>query len=558
MNEDDNISPFDRLRQRRRPTGGSTGPRLVGNGQDEAFKPTIKIVAGEIPRIVNETEAALLAADRGLFKRDSQIVRVVEIETIAADERKTTALAIVPQDEHAILEDASAAADYVKFNKKEKAWLPADVPLPIIKTLRARKSRLRFPLLMGIISAPLILTNGRIIDAPGYDARTGLYFNPLDTVFPPIPASPTEEDAREALNLLGDLLEEFPFINGASKAVAMSGFLTAVCRRALDYAPMHGITAPDFGSGKSYLVDLFSMLSTGRLAPVIAFKKDHPEFDTRLESHLLQGLGVFSIDNVNGLLEGARLSQVLSQGAVEIRLFHTQGTVTIAPKSFIAATGVNLHVVDDLRRRTLLCSLDSMEERPELRTFENDPLSMIKEQRGKYVMAAITIIRAFMVNERTDQIPPLANYDQWCSMVRDPLLWLGCEDPCATMEEIRKQDSRLAIKTAIAALWLAIFEDKEKTAAAVIEEASRRDHEDKLIHREFHAVSGEIARTGKVLSPLLLGQWLGQVKDSVITLEITSNDQVTQAVRYRFESSLSKRTKIMLWRLAEIPKLLNL
>ena len=120
--------------------------------------------------------------------------------------------------------------------------------MTVIKVLQGRMTRLRFPPLMGIVSAPLILTNGRVIDNRGYDARTGLYFDPLGTSFPPIPKKPTQEDAQEALNLLNDLLQEFPFTNDASKAVALSGFLTAVLRRAIDFAFMHAITAPAFGA----------------------------------------------------------------------------------------------------------------------------------------------------------------------------------------------------------------------------------------------------------------------------------------------------------------------
>jgi putative DNA primase/helicase len=151
-------------------------------------------------------------------------------------------------------------------------------------------TRLRFPPLMGIVSAPLILTNGRVIDNPGYDARTGLYFDPLGTSFPPIPKKPTQEDAQEALNLLDDLLQEFPFTNDASKAVALSGLLTAVLRRAIDFAFMHAITAPAFGSGKSYLVDLFCMLATGRCAPVVSPGKTPEEFEKRLDSAPAQRL----------------------------------------------------------------------------------------------------------------------------------------------------------------------------------------------------------------------------------------------------------------------------
>ena len=80
---------------------------------------------------------------------------IAEVEVIAADERTTTALAIIEQTEHAILEDACASATYLRFNKKDKVWVRADPPMTLIKTLQGRMTRLRFPPLMGIISTPL-------------------------------------------------------------------------------------------------------------------------------------------------------------------------------------------------------------------------------------------------------------------------------------------------------------------------------------------------------------------------------------------------------------------
>src|SRR5207248_2504186 len=100
--------------------------------------------------------------------------------------------------------------------------------------------------------------------------------------------------------------------------------MTAVLRRALDFAFMHAITAPAFGTGKSYLVDLFSMIASGRIAPVISQAKTPEEFEKRLDSAILKGLGILAIDNVNGLLEGDRLAKILSQSSLEIRLFGTQ------------------------------------------------------------------------------------------------------------------------------------------------------------------------------------------------------------------------------------------
>jgi Bifunctional DNA primase/polymerase, N-terminal len=512
--------------------------------------PVIKIAPGELPRLVDETEAAIMTANRGLYKREGQIVRVAEIEVIGADEKKATALAIVEQTEHAILEDASASATYLRFNKKEEVWVRTDPPMTVIKVLQGRMTRLRFPPLMGIVSAPLILTNGRVIDNPGYDARTGLYFDPLGTSFPPIPKKPTQEDAQEALNLLDDLLQEFPFTNDASKAVALSGLLTAVLRRAIDFAFMHTITAPAFGSGKSYLVDLFCMLATGRCAPVVSPGKTPEEFEKRLDSALLKGFGVIAIDNMNGILEGDKLAQILSQAAVEVRLFGTQRNLTVAPASLVTATGINLRVVDDLRRRTLLCSLDAKEERPELRTFKTDPLGMIKAERGRYVAAALTIIRGFMAAGSPRNADPINGYAQYCAMIRDPLIWLSCADPCATMEEIRKQDSHLAATHQVAAQWLAAFGEQEKSAAEIVDLVNTRRHtsnDDPLVYPEFRAALSEIVK-GKGLDAKSLGYWLRAVSGQIITLDT----ELVQA-RYSFRGGLDKHMKITLWKLCREP-----
>ena len=61
-------------------------------------------------------------------------------------------------------------------------------------------------------------------------------------------------------------------------------------------------------------------------------------------------------------------------------------------------------------------------------------------------------------------------------MIRDPLIWLSCADPCATMEEIRKQDSRLAATHQGAAQWLAAFGEQEKSAAEIVDLVNTRKH----------------------------------------------------------------------------------
>ena len=59
-----------------------------------------------------------------------------------------------------------------------------------------------------------------------------------------IPERPTRDDALEALGLLESLLEEFPFVDDASRSVALSAQITPVARGGFAAVPMHAARSP--------------------------------------------------------------------------------------------------------------------------------------------------------------------------------------------------------------------------------------------------------------------------------------------------------------------------
>jgi hypothetical protein len=84
-------------------------PWAYPNGYDdpptsaaEKERPTIRLRAGFVEQIVNQTEAAVIAADRGLFQRGGLIVRIGEIKLLGAYEKETTSLAILEQSDHTL------------------------------------------------------------------------------------------------------------------------------------------------------------------------------------------------------------------------------------------------------------------------------------------------------------------------------------------------------------------------------------------------------------------------------------------------------------------------
>ena len=149
-----------------------------------------------------------------------------------------------------------------------------------------------------MIACPTMRSDGSLLVKQGYDPATRLLLIEPPAM-PPIPDHPTRGDALRALKLLEELVCESPFVNEASKSVALSGLITPVVRGAMPVVPMHASSAPTAGTGKSFLWDLAAAISIGqRRIPVIAAGNEE-ETEKRLVSVLLTGQPLISIDNVN-------------------------------------------------------------------------------------------------------------------------------------------------------------------------------------------------------------------------------------------------------------------
>jgi hypothetical protein len=383
-------------------------------------RPTIRIVAGELSRVVDEAEAALIKAGRPIYQRGGAIVCIEDAFAIDSEGRNVAVQRIVERGDYALAEDLSAAAHFVKFDARVGDDVEVDPPLTIVHTLRERMGRLRLPILTGVINAPTLRADGSILETPGYDARTGLLFDPRGASFALIPDSPTKEDAQAALDHIESLVETFPFVSEVDKSVALSAILTALVRRSLPTAPMHAYTAPVAGSGKGKLVNFASVLTTGRVAQVIAQGADDAELEKRVGAILVAGYSFVSFDNCARPLGGDMLCQMLTeQEGIRIRLLGESKILTLPTNCFAAATGNNLIIAGDLTRRALLCRLDPQCERPETRIFDNDPVAVAEADRPRLVISALTVLRAFHVAGRPRSKPPLGSFEQWSGLVRE-------------------------------------------------------------------------------------------------------------------------------------------
>jgi hypothetical protein len=100
-------------------------------------RPTIRVVAGDIERIVDNAERAD-CREPGLYQRDGRIVSVVDVHVLTARGQGIGAQSIAERGDHALIEDLATAAQFVKFDARAKGDVAIDPPLNIVRTLRQR------------------------------------------------------------------------------------------------------------------------------------------------------------------------------------------------------------------------------------------------------------------------------------------------------------------------------------------------------------------------------------------------------------------------------------
>lgn len=502
---------------------------------EDARRPAIRVVGGRRHIAADEAIAAMMAAGVPFYQRDRSLVRVTSARAKTSDGSVIEVPGIVPVSIPILGRAMGQVAEWERMNAKDEV-VRIDPPKEVVEQVAAMSGDWPFPPVAGVIGTPTMRPDGTILDREGYDTATGLVLTGAPRM-PRIPDRPSRQDADRALEVLQSLLAEFPFVDDASRSVALSMILTVVLRGALLPAvPMHAATAPQPGTGKSYLADIASVIGTGERCAVIAMSPDVNETEKRLIAAALSGQQIIAIDNVSEIMAGDFLNQVTERPLLKIRPLGTSTDIRIPNTFTLFANGNNLSAPADMVRRTLLCQLDANVENPEARQFAGNPVADVMANRGHYVAAALTIGRAYVCAGYPEQLPPLASFERWSNLVRSALVWLGAGDPCKSMDMARAEDPIRAARAAVFAGWA-----KELglnpggfTVSQLVQEADAFDgsgFQCPTLREAILAVAAE--RTGTSISPKRFGKWLSANKNNVIAgLKLTANASDAARIRW--------------------------
>lgn len=401
---------------------------------EKARVPRIEVTA-DIHLAVDDA-CKSLARHPNLYQREGRLVQPIKIASRVSWARQggdgVPTLREVPVA--TLAGELTRVATWTKYDGRSKKVIPHEPPERIVAAVAQAGRWPGVRTLHGIAETPIMRADGSILQSAGYDAATGLLYEPGCVQFPAVPDAPTHDDAREALATLLEPFEEFPFASNADALVPAAVVLTSLAMGALDGCnfPCFLFDANVQGTGKTLCADAVSWILTGREVPKQTFPADDKnELEKILAGAALAATPMLCLDNVNGVFGGDGLEQrTTCRGTSQFRILGKTSNRQLPWRTIVTASGNNVQVTADMRRRTIRCRLVSKVENPEERPIKRTDLrGWVLARRPALVAAGLTILRAYVAAGRPKQpLGSMGNFEEWSALIAGALAWTSGVD----------------------------------------------------------------------------------------------------------------------------------
>lgn len=316
------------------------------------------------------------------------------------------------------------------------------VPVWCTKAIHSRRHWCGIPMLAGIVNHPVFRHDGTILQKNGFDPESGVYVN-LVSEFPAVPDAPSAEEVAAAIELLSDVVSDFPFKDASSKSAWLASVLTPLVRDAHGdrTGPLFLYSANDSGAGKGLLADVTWLIVTGHLAEETPAPTNNEEMRKLISTYVRSGARMVLFDDIAGGLGCASLNAALTGTTWNDRLLKENSLIEGLLRITFYATGNNVDLKGDVVRRVCRISLETADEHPEERSGFKYPrlLEHVRAHRPALLAAALTILRGYVAAGRPDQnLKPWGSFSDWSNIVRATLVWAGLPDPAHTIEDLRE------------------------------------------------------------------------------------------------------------------------
>jgi hypothetical protein len=403
-------------------------------------RPEIRLSTDEF-RVIEEAEAAL-AKDPDVFQRGGMLVRVTREKTPQDGISRPDGAAVISAlPAPNLRERLTRFARFIRTGKDDH--VPTHPPTYLPKAIEFRGEWPSIRPLQGISDAPVVRADGTVWQKAGYDARTQVLYEPArGAAFPLLPERLTRKHATAAVEILNEVICDFRFESEPHRSGWFAGLLTPLARFAFEGpSPLFLADANVKGAGKGLMVQTFGHIVLGDAIPVSSYSHESNELRKAITAIAIAGDRMVLFDNLEGPFGNGALDRALTCTRWKDRVLGLNKIVDLPLIPAWYATGNNVQVAADTIRRIVHIRLDVLEEHPETRTDFKHPdlVGWIKENRGPLLLAAITIIAAYLQAGRPQppkKLTPFGSFEGWSGVVRHALVWLGLPDPCLSREAL--------------------------------------------------------------------------------------------------------------------------
>jgi hypothetical protein len=432
-------------------------------------KPVIRVIAGDLSRVVDAAEKEL--ATRGRHYQLGGLIVSVTTDPVSGDP------AILPTSAPALTRELSIAATWEKFDGRAKEWMPCDPPSRHTTILYDAQQYRYLPPLAGVVRQPYFReSDGVLITQPGYDQASQRFgvFDARQFVIP----EPTLVEARASLILLEDLLTEFHFVAPTDRAAALAAIFTAVVRPSLAHAPGFHVKAPMPGSGKTYLCELIGAFAGPGGNAKVSYPTTSEEATKVILSLLLTSPAVIEFDDMDtDWIPHGTIKRMLTAEHITDRILGVSKTATVSTRTLFLGSGNNVGPIRDLLRRVLTIHIDPRCATPATMTYKGLPVDKVRKHRGVYVAAVLCIIQAWRkAGSPRAEVDSIVTFGGvWSDYCRHPLMWLGHPDPATALLEQVRQDPDGDALGILMTEWHAVFGSMPTTVRKAVEVAHTQD-----------------------------------------------------------------------------------
>jgi len=501
--------------------------------------PGIRVDHRYLRDIVDDSLSALLSANNPprVYIRSGQLSR------IRNDENQTPV--IEPLTDAALRGRLARIANYYseRTYKKKTFRDPASPPYEIVRDILSLGSW-PFPVINGFIECPTLRSDGSILATPGYDPITKLFYAPnVD-----ISRSWKDDDfsqvrAGAAVELLKEVLRDFPFADQASWANAIGLLITPIIRSAISgNVPLGLIDSPQSGTGKSLLQSVIGLVASGHDPVIITAPTNSDEWRKKITATLMSGASLISIDNVAGTLDSGELAAALTAPIWSDRILGHSEMIKIPQHATWIANGNNVRLGGDLPRRCYWIRLDAHTSRPWQRDhfLHPDLLDWVLQKRGDLIFAALKLAqRWFIAGQPAGNSPVIGGFSEWSKIIGGILTYSGINGFLTNLESLYEDvdDEGPQWETFLLALH-ETFRQSPVTIAEICKGFSSRPEWLNILPESFESSVDNrgviLPNFTKRLGKAFLQRQNTHFGDSQVRVKRCSNDGHSKVARWKF------------------------